>query len=98
MSATSGSRDAPLIDRRAPRTPVRSPLVDRRAPGTPGRSARREPLPAWRKALSVVLWSVVVVCGFAYAVSLAVPLWFELHDERLLVVTSGSMSPKFDAG
>jgi signal peptidase len=45
-----------------------------------------------------VLWTVVVVCGLAYAVSLAVPLWFQLHDQRLLVVTSGSMSPKFDAG
>jgi signal peptidase I len=84
MSATSGSRDAPLVDRRAPRAP--------------GRSARRRPLPGWRRALSIVLWAVVVVCGLAYAVSLAVPLWFEAHDQRLLVVTSGSMSPKFDAG
>ena len=84
MSATSGSRDAPLVDRRSPRAP--------------GRSVRRAPLPAWRKALSVVLWTVVVVCGLAYAVSLAVPLWFGAHDQRLLVVTSGSMSPKFDAG
>jgi signal peptidase len=41
---------------------------------------------------------IVVVCGLAYAVSLAVPLWFGAHDQRLLVVTSGSMSPKFDAG
>ncbi|WP_231384247.1 signal peptidase I [Cellulomonas sp. URHD0024] len=84
MSPTSGSRDAPLADRRAPRPP--------------GRSAARPRLPLWRKAVSVVLWMVVAVCGLAYAVSLAVPLWFQVHDQRLLVVTSGSMSPKFDAG
>ncbi|WP_426593158.1 signal peptidase I [Cellulomonas sp. McL0617] len=84
MSATSGSRGAPLIDRRAPRAP--------------GRSTRRRRLPVWRRVLSVVLWTVVVVCGLAYAVSLAVPLWFNAHDQRLLVVTSGSMSPTFDAG
>ncbi len=84
MSVTSGSRDAPLVDRRAPRPA--------------GRSARRAHLSVWRRVLSVVLWAVVVVCGLAYAVSLAVPLWFQAHDQRLLVVTSGSMSPKFDAG
>lgn len=92
MSVTGGSRNAPLVDRRAPRLE-----------GQPGgraasRSTRRRPLPLWRRALSVVLWSVVAVCGLAYAVTLAVPLWFEAHDQRLLVVTSGSMSPVFDAG
>jgi signal peptidase len=46
----------------------------------------------------VALWTVVVVCGAAYAVSLAVPLWFQVHHQRLLIVTSGSMAPKFDAG
>src|SRR3954469_11488219 len=92
MAATGGSRDAPLVDRRAPSPAARS------SRSTPGQPVRRAPLPVWRRALSVVLWSVVVVCGLAYAVSLAVPLWFQLHDQRLLVVTSGSMSPKFDAG
>ncbi|MBO3083388.1 signal peptidase I [Cellulomonas sp. zg-ZUI188] len=48
--------------------------------------------------LDVALWTVVVVCGLAYATSLAVPLWFQLHQQRLLIVTSGSMAPKFDAG
>ncbi|WP_028045189.1 signal peptidase I [Cellulomonas sp. URHE0023] len=84
MSAASGSPDAPLIDRRAPRTP--------------GGPVRRPRLPAWRRALSILLWAVVAACGLAYAASLAVPLWFQTHDQRLLVVTSGSMSPKFDAG
>lgn len=84
MTATSGSRHTPPVDRRAPRTP--------------GRSALRRRQPVWRRALSIVLWAIIAVCGLAYAVSLAVPLWFQVHDQRLLVVTSGSMSPKFDAG
>jgi len=46
----------------------------------------------------VALWTVVIVCGAAYATSLAVPLWFQVHHQRLLIVTSGSMAPKFDAG
>jgi signal peptidase len=45
---------------------------------------------------------VIVVCGLAYATSLAVPLWFQANGQRLLVVTSGSMSGSqegaFDAG
>jgi len=52
----------------------------------------------WRRAVSVVLWSIVVVCGLGYAMSLVGPLWFQLHDQRLLVVTSGSMSPTFEPG
>jgi signal peptidase len=92
MAVTGGSRDAPLVDRRAPSPAARS------SRSTPGQPVRRAPRPVWRPALSVVLWGVVAVCGLAYAVSLAVPLWFEAHDQRLLVVTSGSMSPVFDAG
>jgi signal peptidase len=45
---------------------------------------------------------VIVLCGLAYAGSLAVPLWFQANGQRLLVVTSGSMSGSqegaFDAG
>lgn len=40
----------------------------------------------------------MVVCGLAYATSLAVPLWFQAHQQRLLIVTSGSMAPTFEAG
>jgi signal peptidase len=72
--------------------------VDRRAPHTIGRRPARTPRPLWRRALGVALWTVVVVCGAAYATSLAVPLWFQVHQQRLLIVTSGSMAPKFDAG
>ncbi|MFI5099437.1 MAG: signal peptidase I [Actinomycetes bacterium] len=43
--------------------------------------------------------------GFALAVSLvgvvlsnAVPLWYRVHGERLLIVTGGSMAPKIAAG
>jgi len=51
-----------------------------------------------RRWLSGWLWTVVVGCTLAYATSLAVPLWFQLHHEQLLVVTSGSMVPEFAAG
>ena len=50
------------------------------------------------RLLGATLWTVVVVCGAAYATSLAVPLWFQAHQQRILIVTSGSMAPKFDAG
>ncbi len=55
-----------------------------------------------RRITTVALWAVIVVCGGAYAVSLAVPLWFQAQGQRLLIVTSGSMSGSaegaFDAG
>jgi signal peptidase len=74
------------LDRRAPVPP---------RPGRPRVSVRR-------RLASVALWTVIVVCGSAYAASLAVPLWFQAHGQRLLIVTSGSMSGSaegaFDAG
>lgn len=83
------------LRRRAPGAPA----VERRAPTAPPRTRRaRSPRPAWRRALSAVLWTVVAVCGAAYAASLLVPLWYQVNDERLLIVTSGSMSPMFEAG
>jgi signal peptidase len=55
-----------------------------------------------RRALRAALWTVIVVCGLGYAASLAVPLWFQANGQRLLIVTSGSMSGpeqgSFDAG
>lgn len=72
-----------------------------RAQWTPARLTR---VPrGWRRRLvTAVAWLVVVVCATAYAVSLLVPLWFQLHDQRVLIVTSGSMSGTeaggFDAG
>ena len=83
-SWSDGQRDAPAVDRRAPRAI--------------GRRRSRAPKPTWRRLVGVALWTVVVLCGTAYAVSLAVPLWFQVHHQRLLIVTSGSMAPKFDAG
>lgn len=68
------------------------PFVDRRAPRPAGRSRA----PGW--AVAVALWLVVAVGVLAYVVSLAVPLWYQLQNERLLIVTSGSMAPRFAAG
>ncbi|MFI2754246.1 signal peptidase I [Cellulomonas sp. P22] len=67
-----------------------------------GRGARTERAPGWFRAVTAALWTVVAVCSLAYATSLGVPLWFSLHHQRVLVVTSGSMSGArsggFDAG
>ncbi|WP_196250812.1 signal peptidase I [Cellulomonas sp. JZ18] len=51
-----------------------------------------------RRVVSVALWAVVVSGVLAYATSLVVPLWFQMQGERLLVVTSGSMAPRFVEG
>lgn len=77
------------------------PPVERRAPRAERpRHVARLSLP--RRVLRTALWTVVVVCGLAYATSLAVPLWFQANGQRLLIVTSGSMSGpeqgSFDAG
>jgi signal peptidase len=42
----------------------------------------------------------VVLTGFVSMIlaSYAVPLWFQVRGERLLVVTSGSMSPEIEVG
>ena len=38
------------------------------------------------------------MCIAAFATSLAVPLWYQINDQRILLVTSGSMEPYFRAG
>jgi signal peptidase len=84
VSWSDGQREAPAVDRRAPRVL--------------GRRRSRAPKPTWRRLVGIALWTVIVICGAAYATSLAVPLWFQAHHQRLLIVTSGSMAPLFDAG
>ena len=61
--------------------------------------------PSWRtQEISLpwlgrlLLWVVVAVCTAAYLLTLLVPLGFQIRGERLLIVTSGSMAPQFDAG
>ena len=75
-------------------------FTDRRQPRpSPARVARsRVRLPWWRTAVAALLWTVVAVGGLAYMASLAVPLWYQVHGQRLLIVTSGSMAPRFVAG
>ncbi|MEV7973505.1 signal peptidase I [Cellulomonas sp. NPDC089187] len=76
------------------------PSADRRAPAPPRH--RTPPPPPVRRIVSAALWTVVILFGLAYATSVAVPLWFTLNDQRLMIVTSGSMSGSaegaFDAG
>ncbi len=81
---------------RPPRHPVALELERREKP--PARVEPAQRRPRWRVAGSVGLWAVVVVGTLTFATSLAVPLWFQARDQRLLIVTSGSMSPVFDAG
>jgi signal peptidase len=75
---------------------------DRRAAPTRVRRPPRPRVPTWRRVVTVTLWTVVAVFSLAYATSLAVPIWFQVHGQRLLIVTSGSMSGTesggFDAG
>jgi len=82
-------------------TPTPTPTVERRAPH-PERPRHASPESAPRRALTTALWTVILACGLAYAASLAVPLWFQVNGQRLLIVTSGSMSGSeegaFDAG
>lgn len=70
---------------------------DRRA-APPTRSGRRRPTSIRGRIGFGLLWSVVGLCLVAYSGSLVVPLWYQLNHQRLLIVTSGSMSPYFDAG
>lgn len=74
--------------------------AERRAPSLPApRPGRVRPRRAWwRVAVTALLWTVVLAGGLAYAASLAVPLWYQAHGQRLLIVTSGSMAPRFVAG
>ena len=70
----------------------------RRPPRGAPAGGRRGRAPWGRTATSVALWAVVVVGVVAYLASLAVPLWFQAQGQRLLIVTSGSMAPRFVAG
>lgn len=72
--------------------------VERRRARPAATVARHTQATRGRRLLSVALWTVVAVGTLVYATSLAVPLWFQLHDQRLLIVTSGSMEPAFSAG
>lgn len=77
-----------------------------RAASTRRTAVSREPSPTdlrgrgprLRLLLHVGVWAVVVAGVGAFAASLAVPLWYQLHGQRLLIVTSGSMAPFVEAG
>lgn len=70
--------------------------ADRQASRT--RMPRRGPHLPLRTVFRVLVWTVVVGLVGAFAAGLAVPYWYQLHGQRLLVVTSGSMSPFVEAG
>lgn len=77
---------------------VSSPKLDRRAAPPAPRPVRRRPTSLRARIVHGLLWSIAGLCVAGYAASLLVPLWFQVNQQRLLIVTSGSMSPYFDAG
>ncbi|WP_407344778.1 signal peptidase I [Pengzhenrongella phosphoraccumulans] len=80
---------------------MHTPLIaqpERRAAPSAARSGRRRPTSLRGRIAYGALWSIVGLCLVAYSGSLLVPLWYQLHHQRLLIVSSGSMSPYFDAG
>lgn len=90
-----------------PRAPLHpsAAAVDRRSrPSDPSwrhvqpKAPPRPPRPWWRRAITAVLWTVVGLGVGAYLVSLLVPLSFQARNQSLMIVTSGSMAPTFDAG
>ena len=71
---------------------------DRReaAPAPLARRRRRESRSS--RIVPAACWTIIAVCVAAFATSLAIPLWFHFNDQRILLVTSGSMEPYFNAG
>lgn len=58
-----------------------------------------DPLAPWHlRVITVTAWTLVVLFVSAFFVSLAIPLWYQLQNQQLLLVTSGSMEPDFAAG
>jgi signal peptidase len=55
-------------------------------------------LPQPKVLRRLAFYGVLAVFVIAILTSYAVPLWFQLRGERLLVVTSGSMSPEIEVG
>ncbi len=71
---------------------------DRRtAPPSP-RSRRRRRESRSSRIVPAACWTIIAICIAAFAVSLAIPLWYQLNDQRILLVTSGSMEPYFRSG
>lgn len=62
------------------------------------RPQRPPPVRLARRLARGGAWLVILAGVGAFATSIAVPAWFGLHDQRLLIVTSGSMSPFVEAG
>lgn len=81
-----------------PVRPRPEPFVERRAPRPTGGAHRRPRAPWPRRVATVALWAVVVAGVGAFLTAMVVPLWFQAQDQRLLIVTSGSMEPHFSAG
>jgi len=69
----------------------------REAPPSP-RVRRRRRESRSSRIVPAACWTIIAVCITAFATSLAIPLWFQLNDQRILLVTSGSMEPYFRAG
>jgi len=77
-------------------TPLLGADHEDRVPARPGTTrTRRARLTRW---FNRALWTVIVVCMAVYVATLAVPMWYQWQGQRLLIVTSGSMSGTRDGG
>ncbi len=71
---------------------------DRREVPPAPRTRRRRRESRSSRVIPAACWTIVTICVLAFATSLAIPLWYQLNDQRILLVTSGSMEPYFRAG
>lgn len=71
---------------------------DRREAAPAPRARRRRRESRSSRIVPAACWTIIAVCVAAFATSLAIPLWFHFNDQRILLVTSGSMEPYFNAG
>lgn len=71
---------------------------DRRAAPPSPRVRKRRKESRSSRILPAACWTIVAVCVAAFAASLAIPLWYQVNDQRILLVTSGSMEPYFRSG
>jgi len=69
----------------------------REAPPAP-RARRRRRETRTSRIVPAACWTIIAVCVAAFATSLAIPLWYHFNDQRILLVTSGSMEPYFNSG
>ncbi len=94
----AGDREPVALRSAVASPPAAGAYPARPATSTDAPARRRFLRPTGRGVFRAVAWTAVVAGVGLFATSLAIPAWFGLHGQRLLIVTSGSMSPFVEAG